>query len=66
MDTTDRKDDVIITGGDTVTNSRVGGGRASREKEENDSSNSQTHSQLQLNRKTAVISINCTEVWNPV
>lgn len=26
MDTTDRKGDVIITGGDAVTNSRGGGG----------------------------------------
>lgn len=30
MDTTDRKGDVIITRGDTVTNSRDGGGRKKR------------------------------------
>lgn len=66
MDTTDSKGDVIITRGDSVTNSRVGGGRASREKEKKDSSDSQTHSKFKLNRKTMVISINCTEDWNPV
>lgn len=33
MDTTDRKGDVIITWGDTVTNCRDGGGMKGREKE---------------------------------
>lgn len=82
MDTTDRKGDVIITRGDTVTNSRDGGGRKKRgggggwwrggpgqkkkDVDERDTSDSQTHSEFKLNRKTVVISINCTEDWNPV
>lgn len=79
MDTTDRKGDVIITRGDTVTNSRDGGGRKKRggggggrgeakkkDVDEGDTSDSQTHSEFKLNRKTVVISINCTEDWNPV
>lgn len=69
MDTIDRKGDVIITRGDTVANGRDGGGKRRRENERRstrDSGGSQTHSTFKLNRKTVVISINCTEDWNPV
>lgn len=70
MDTTDRKGDVIITGGDAVTNSRGGGGsvgeRVRHSTRFRRGAHTQTHPELKLNRKTTVISINCTEIWNAV
>lgn len=74
MDTTERKGDVIITRGDTVTNS--GGWKRKEQKKKKRkkkkdrdggrSTDTQTHHGFKLNRKSAVISINCTEDWNAV
>lgn len=71
MDTTDREGDVIITRGDGVTNSRGGGGRKTQREKDRGSLKEERRGQrdskrFKLNRKTVVISINCTEDWNPV
>lgn len=73
MDTTERKGDVIITRGDTVTNS--GGWKRKEEKkrkrkrkdrDRGRSGDTQTHHGFKLNRKSALISINCAEDRNAV
>lgn len=73
MDTTERKKkrkkkgDVIITRGDTVTNSgrweewRGEKKRSERQKRQRRREAAQTHGGFKLNRKRAVININCTE-----
>lgn len=77
MDTTERKGDVIITRGDTVTNSggwkrkerkkkRRGRGKKKKDRDRGRSADTQTHHGFKLNRKSAVISINCTQDWNAV
>lgn len=70
MDTTDRKGDVIITGENAVTNSRGREGSVVERVRESTrfkkGAHTQTYSELKLNRKTTVISINCTEIWNAV